>query len=105
MKAPDDAELIAMLGLVLGMRGLKEEAIAAGHRAVELLPISKDAFDGPLVAAKLAVIYAQAGEPARALVLLEELVKVPNGVTRGALRVERQWDPLRGNARFQKLVE
>ena len=105
VKAPDDAELIAMLGLVLGMRGLKEEAIAAGHRAVELLPISKDAFDGPLVAAKLAVIYAQAGEPARALVLLEELVKVPNGVTRGALRVERQWDPLRGNARFQKLVE
>src|SRR6478672_4208946 len=105
VKAPDDAELIAMLGLVLGMRGLKEEAIAAGHRAVELLPISRDAFDGPLVAAKLAVIYAQAGEPARALVLLEELVKVPNGVTRGALRVERQWDPLRGNARFQKLVE
>src|SRR4051812_19438452 len=104
VKAPDDAELVAMLGLVLGMRGRKEEAIAAGHRAVELLPISKDAFDGPLIATKLAVIYAQAGEPARALVLLEELVKLPNGPTRGALRIEREWDPLRGAARFEKLA-
>ena len=104
VKAPDDAELIAMLGLVLSMRGRNKEAIAAGHRAVELLPISKDAFDGPLVAAKLAVIYAQAGEPARAMVLLEELVNVPNGLTRGALRVEREWDPLRDDARFAKLI-
>jgi TolB-like protein/Flp pilus assembly protein TadD len=104
LKAPDDAELVAMLGLVLGMRGLKEKAIAAGHRAVELLPISKDAFDGPLIAAKLAVIYAQLGEPARAMVLLEELVNLPNGVTPGALRVEREWDPLRSDPRFEKML-
>src|SRR5256885_1622671 len=104
VKAPDDAELVAMLGLVLGMRGRKEEAIAAGHRAVELLPISKDAFDGPLIATKLAVIYAQAGEPARAMVLLEELANLPNGLTLGALRIEREWDPLRGDRRFAKLL-
>lgn len=103
-KSPDDAELVAMLGLVLGMRGRKEEAIAAGHRAVELLPISKDAFDGPLIATKLAVIYAQAGEPARAMVLLEELVNLPNGLTLGALRIEREWDPLRNHPRFAKLL-
>ncbi|HEV2805466.1 MAG TPA: FlgO family outer membrane protein [Chthoniobacterales bacterium] len=104
VKAPDDAELVAMLGLVLGMRGRKEEAIAAGHRAVELLPIAKDAFDGPLVATKLAVIYAETGEPARALVLLEELIHLPNGPTRGALRIEREWDPLRGDRRFANLL-
>ena len=105
VKAPDDPELIAMLGLVLAARGRKKEAIEAGHRAVELLPISKDAFDGPLIVAKLVVIYAQADEPARALVLLEELVNVPNGPTPGALRIEREWDPLRGNARFEKLTK
>jgi len=104
VKAPDDAELVAMLGLVLGMRGRKDEAIAAGHRAVELLPISKDAFDGPLIAAKLAVIYAQAGEPARAMVLLEELVNLPNGVTPGALRVEPEWNAIRADPRFAKLL-
>ena len=69
-----------------------------------MLPISKDAFDGPLIATKLAVIYAQAGEPARALVLLEELVNLPNGLTLGALRIEREWDPLRGDRRFAKLL-
>jgi TolB-like protein/Flp pilus assembly protein TadD len=105
VKAPDDAELVAMLGLVQAMRGRKEEAIAAGHRAVELLPISKDAFDGPVIATKLAVIYAQVGELARALVLLEELINLPNGPTLGALRIEREWDPLRGDRRFTKLME
>ena len=105
VKAPDDAELVAMLGLVLAMRGQKAEAIAAGHRAVGLLPISKDAFDGPLIAAKLAVIYAQTGEPARALVLLEELVKMPNGPLPGTLRVEPEWDSLRGDRRFEQLLK
>ena len=50
------------------------------------------------------MIYAQAGEPARALVLLEELVNLPNGLTLGALRIEREWDPLRGDRRFAKLL-
>jgi tetratricopeptide (TPR) repeat protein len=104
LKAPDDAELVAMLGLVLAMRGRNDEAIAAGQRAVDLLPISKDAFDGPLIAAKLAVIYAQAGASERALDLLEKLVTVPNGPSPGALRVEREWDPLRGDPRFEKIL-
>ena len=40
-QAPDDAKLVAMLGLVHSMKGRHEDAIAAGQRAVELLPISK----------------------------------------------------------------
>jgi TolB-like protein/cytochrome c-type biogenesis protein CcmH/NrfG len=103
-KAPDDAKLVAMLGLVHAMRGRKEDAIAAGRRAVELLPISKDAYDGPLIAAKLAVIYAQLGETDRAMKLLEDLVTIPNGPTAGSLRVEREWDSLRSDPRFEKLA-
>ena len=103
-KAQEDAKLMAMLGLVHAMRGQKEEAIAAGRRAVELLPISRDAYDGPLLAVKLAVIYAQVSETDRALELLMDLVKTPNGPTPGTLRVEPEWDPLRGDPRFEKLV-
>lgn len=104
-KAPDDAKLVAMLGLVHAMSGRKEEAIAAGRRATDLLPTSRDAYDGPLIATKLAVIYAQAGQVDRAIELLQELVTIPNGPTPGTLRVEREWDPLRGDPRFEKLTK
>lgn len=103
-KTQDDAKLTAVLGLVQAMRGRKEEAIAAGRRAAELLPISRDAYDGPLVAAKLAVIYAEVGESDRALELLMDLVKTPNGPTPGTLRVEAEWDSLRSDPRFEKLL-
>jgi TolB-like protein/Flp pilus assembly protein TadD len=99
----DDAKTIAVLGVLHAMRGLKEDAIRAGRRAVELLPTSKDAYDGPLVATKLAVIYAQTGEVDLALELLANLVNVHNGPTPGTLSVEPEWDPLRSDSRFQQL--
>ena len=104
-KAPDDAKLVAMLGLVHSMKGRHEDAIAAGQRAVELLPISKDAYDGPLIAAKLAVIYAAAGQSDRAIELLKGLIAIPNSVTPGTLRAEREWDPLRSDPRFEALLK
>lgn len=100
----DDAKTIAVLGVLYAMRGKKEEAIQAGRRAVEFLPSSKDAYDGPLIATKLAVVYAQTGETDLALELLSDLVKTPTGPTPGTLRAEPEWDPLRGDARFQKLA-
>jgi TolB-like protein/Tfp pilus assembly protein PilF len=99
----DDAKTIAVLGVLHAMRGLKDDAIRAGRRAVELLPTSKDAYDGPLVATKLAVIYAKTGEVDLALELLAGLVNVHNGPTPGTLRVEPEWDPLRSDSRFQQL--
>jgi TolB-like protein/Flp pilus assembly protein TadD len=103
-KAPDDAKLVAMLGLVHAMRGRSDEAIAAGQRATELLPIARDAYDGPFIAAKLAVIYAAAGESDRAIELLKNLIAIPNGLTPGTLRIEREWDPLRSDPRFEALT-
>ena len=103
-KTEGDAKLAAMLGLVQAQRGQKDQAIAAGRRAVELLPMARDAFDGPLIAVKRAVIYAQVGEADRALELLKDLVQRPNGPTPGTLRVEPEWDSLRGDPRFEALV-
>jgi hypothetical protein len=83
--------------------GRKEEAIAEGQRAVELLPISKDAFDGPSIALGLAEIYGRVGEEEQAIMLLEKLMTTPNGVPPLLLK-DWQWDPLRRNPRFQKLL-
>jgi TolB-like protein/predicted Zn-dependent protease len=103
-KAPGDAKLVAMLGLVHSMKGRHEDAIAVGQRAIELLPIAKDAYDGPLIATKLAVIYSAAGQSDRAIELLQDLIAIPNGPTPGTLRAEREWDPLRSDPRFEKLI-
>ncbi len=101
----DDAKATALLGVLHALRGNKDDAIRAGRRAVELLPVSKDAYDGPLIAAKLAVIYAQAGEADLAVELLADLMTLPNGPTPGTLRVEPEWDALRSDPRFKKLSE
>jgi tetratricopeptide (TPR) repeat protein len=100
----DDAKATALLGSLLALRGKKDDAIRAGQRAVELLPVSKDAYDGPLIATKLAVIYAHVGKADRAYELLGDLMKLPNGPTPGTLRVEPEWDPLRGDPRFEELA-
>jgi TolB-like protein/Flp pilus assembly protein TadD len=101
---PDDAKAIMMSALIHSALGRKEDALREGRRAVELLSISKDAYDGPILATNLAAIYAQVGEHDLALEQLDTLVEVPNGPTPGTLLVEPEWDPLRGDPRFEKLV-
>jgi len=104
-RSPEDAKAKVMLGLIDAMLGHKEEALREGRRAMELLPIAKDAYDGPIIATNLAVIYAQVGEPDMAIEQLAPLMEAPNGPTRALLRIEPEWDALRNNARFNKLVE
>jgi tetratricopeptide (TPR) repeat protein len=102
-ESPDSAPRHAQLGLIYSYLGLKEEAIAEGERAVQLLPISKDASDGPPIAANLAEIYGRVGEEERAMTLLEKVMTVPAGPTQLYLK-DWNWDPLRKNPRFQKLL-
>jgi TolB-like protein/Tfp pilus assembly protein PilF len=100
----DDAKTNSMLGLIDAALARKEAALREGRRAVELLPVSKDAYDGPVIATNLAVIYAQVGERDLALQQLAELVALPNGPTSGTLGVEPEWDPLHSDPRFEKLL-
>jgi tetratricopeptide (TPR) repeat protein len=70
---PDYAAAWSLLGLVDAALGRKEEAIRAGRRACELLPLSKDAWFGPDYLRSLAKIYAWTGEKELALSQLEQL--------------------------------
>jgi len=85
--------------------GRKEDAINEGKKAVELLPESEDAVEGPKATAALAEIYASVGEHDEAFLLLDHLLAVPNGLTVPQLRLDPVWDPLRADPRFQKLCE
>ena len=59
---PDDAGALCVLGLIDAALGRKEEALREGRRAVELLPIEKDASDGPRVIVCFAMIVAWVGD-------------------------------------------
>jgi len=102
-----DAKLYAALGLAYAYSGESHEAIREGTRAVELYPVSKDAFGGPRYILSLAEIYTVTGLYEEAINLLEFLMSVPAGnyVSVPVLRLDPRWDRLRGHPRFQSLVQ
>ena len=104
-EAPDDPNRHAQHGVVLVALGQKEEAINEGKRAIELLPESQDAFDGPQIAAALAQIYAWTGESDEAFRRLDHLFAIPNGLTVPMFKLDPAWDPLRKDPRFQALID
>jgi hypothetical protein len=53
----------------------------------------------------LGVIYAWTGEKDLAIKQIAETLQVPGDFSYGELRLHPIWDPLRGDPRFEKLVE
>ena len=110
-EAPDSADRHANLGWCYAFMGRKEDAIREGRRAVELKPESADAFDGAIMNCYLALIYARCGEKDLAIPLIERLLKTPGAVDSvvysiavNDLKYRWEWDPIRNDPRFQKLV-
>ena len=111
-EAPESAYRHANLGWLYGFMGRKDDAIREGQRAVELKPESKDAVDGALMNCYLALIYTRVGEKELAIPLITRLLKTPGAVdsvdysiTVNDLKYRWEWDPIRNDPRFQKLLE
>jgi tetratricopeptide (TPR) repeat protein len=103
--SPDTASRHIILGMILAGLGENQEAIAEGKHAVELLPESQDAFDGPRCTTALAQIYAWVGEHDEAFRILDRSLRTPNGVSIHLLKLDPVWDPLRKDPRFQALID
>ncbi len=84
--------------------GRKDEALREGRRACELMPISKDAVDGANFAVNLAQTYAWAGETRLAIEQIATVERVPTYLSYGFLKLQPQWDSLRGDPAFEKIV-
>jgi tetratricopeptide (TPR) repeat protein len=111
-EAPLSAIRHANLGWLYAFMGRKDDAIREGRRAVELKPESKDAIDGPIASCYLALIYVRVGESDLAIPLIERLLKTPGAVdsadysvTINDLKFRWEWDPIRNDPRFQKLIQ
>jgi hypothetical protein len=102
---PEDPRLYASLSTTFSLIGLKEEAIWAAQRAVELLPVSEDAVDGPGFVRNLATIYARFGEVEAAVEQFDRYLSMPSLESIKSIVLDRQIDPIRNDPRFQALVE
>ena len=89
---PDYAEGLCVLGMIDAALGHKEDAIREGRRAVELLPVTKDAIIGPKLVQYLSLIYAWTGEKDLALEQLATAARIPGYLSYGQLRLHPYWD-------------
>jgi serine/threonine protein kinase/Flp pilus assembly protein TadD len=102
--APSNALLLSALAVVDALLKRNEEAVAEGQRAVETLPASMDALDGPCLVMNLAVVYAWTGQIDQAFKELATSAKTPHGIYYGQLKKSPLWDPLRKDPRFDELL-
>ena len=102
--APEDPSSRIFLGLSLAYLGRKQEAIREGERGAALAPMTKNLRRGVFLQHQLVRIYMLVGEPEKALDELEPLLRIPGYLSPGWLKIDPNFDPLRKNPRFQKLV-
>jgi len=101
---PEDARTIAVLAQVDAGLGEKELAVGEAQHAIDLMPISKDIYDGALVLEGLAQVYAWSGDRDHAIGLVQKLVTMPGYTNYARLKLHPLWSPLRGDPRFEKIV-
>jgi serine/threonine-protein kinase len=102
---PNYGPALCALGLIDAGLGRKEEALREGRRAVELLPVEKDSMKGMATVKYLAMIAAWVGDKDLACEQLASIIRRPSSPSYGQLKLLPFWDPLRGDPRFEKLVE
>ncbi len=101
---PDDPRFHSQLGLAYAGLRDREKALFHGQRAMELLPISRDAFDPLFFSVNLAEILVIFDMYDDALDQLEYLMSIPGFISAPYLRLDPLWKPLRSHPRFQKML-
>lgn len=102
---PEDAFLRGSLGECYSLLGRKNEAIREGKKAVELLPVAKDAVAAPQLISILATTYATHGEHDAAIEQLTYLLSIPSSVSVKSIRLDPTWwGPLHKEPRFQEMM-
>jgi serine/threonine protein kinase/Tfp pilus assembly protein PilF len=100
---PDYAPPLCVLGVIDAALGRKQEALSECRRAVQLLPVEKDASNGPLMIEWFAISAAGVGEKDLAFEQLAA-IRYSGSPVYGQLKLLPFWDPLRGDPRFEKIV-
>ena len=95
---------VCILALIDAGLGRKNEALREIRRAVELVPIAKDAANGADMIQYSTITCAWVGEKDLALQNLAKAAQLPCFLSYGRLKLLPWYDPLRGDPRFEKIV-
>jgi eukaryotic-like serine/threonine-protein kinase len=101
---PNYGPAMCLLGLIDAALGRKDQALREGRRAVQLLPVEKDAINGPAMIKYLSVIAAWTGENNLACEQLATAIRFPSCLSYGQLKLLPFWDPLRADPRFEQIA-
>ena len=101
---PNDERVRSSLGIAYAGLGRTDDALREGERAVAMLPVENEAWRGSFRLADLALIYAMTGNRDKAVDVLKRLITIPSELSATQVRLDPKWKPLRGNKRFEALV-
>ena len=101
---PDYGPPLCGLALIDAALGRKADALHEGRRAVELLPVEKDALNGVQMLSYFAVTAAWVKENDLACEQLAKAIRHSSFLGYGQLRLLPFWDPLRGDPCFEEIV-
>jgi tetratricopeptide (TPR) repeat protein len=101
---PNHARTIAVLAQTDASLGQRDLALKEAQRAMELMPVSQDIYDGGLVLEGVAQVYTWLGDRDRAIETIQKLLSMPSYINYGRLKVHPLWAPLRKDPRLQKII-
>ena len=99
---PEHARTIAVLAQVDAGLGQKELAMQEAQHAIDLMPLSKDIYDGALVLEGLAQVYMWSGDRDRAIELLQKLVTIPSYINYARLEITPALEPASQRSALRK---
>ena len=110
-ESPQSGTRRAQLGFLYALLGRKEDALREGKRAMELVPIAHDIIEGAVVEVFYAMICARVGNTEEAISRIERLLTTrfavdydDASITLSDLRTRWEWDSIRNDPRFQKIL-
>jgi len=101
---PKEAFMHMQLAIAYALLGRKSDALREATRSTEILTASQDGIDGTDLQEDYAFVETLVGETDAAVKRLAFLLSIPSDVSVNLLRYDPMWDPLRGNAGFQRLI-
>jgi serine/threonine protein kinase len=106
-----DGRALSLLAMIDAGLGKQEQAVQEAEHACDLVTFESSAVSAPIVRCNLAVVYAWNGQVDFAISELDQLVNRPAGSnlpaqpTYGDFQLNPVWEPIRGEPRFQALVQ